>query len=58
MKSNFKIIISTTLTLFGIVGSISLNAQHQQISCSTMDDIRQVTQMATLARGETVREDK
>jgi len=58
MKSNLKTIISTTLALFWIVGSINLSAQHQQISWRTMDDIRQVTQLATIARWETVREDK
>lgn len=58
MKSKFNKITTTVLILIWIQGYLSLNAQHQQISWSTMDDIRQVTQQAIIDRWVTVREDK
>lgn len=58
IKINFNAFLTTALALICIPGPFRLNAQHQGIAWSTMDDISQVTKLATFTRWETIREDK
>lgn len=58
MKNKINTTVTTALVLICILGPLKLNAQHQPISWSTMDDIRQVTKLATFTRWETIREGK
>jgi hypothetical protein len=47
MKRKLNTTFTAALVLFGVLGSGRLIAQHQKISWGTMDDIRQVTKLAT-----------
>lgn len=58
MKRKLNTTFTAALVLIGILCSGKLIAQHQQISWSTMDDIRQVTKLATSTPWETIREEK
>lgn len=58
MQRKLNTSFTAALILIGILGSGRLIAQHQQISWSTMDDIRQVTKLATSTPWETIREEK
>jgi hypothetical protein len=58
MNRKLNTTFTAALVLWGILGAGRLNAQHQSISWSTMDDIRQVTKLASSTQWETIREEK
>lgn len=51
-------IATMSWVIIWMLGSKQLNAQHQQTSWGTMEDIRQVTKLANISSWETLKEDK